>query len=255
MKATRIAAHETSFDNNGIDSAGRKHSLLEHSIVIPGGNQTLEYVGAELRDGDESFFYHEKSPKDQIVLHQTAGYLKGDIAALTKKNNHVSVPFVIGRNGTVYNLFHSGYWSYHLGRGAVGGNTTRSKSSIAIELSNIGPLKLKPRGLYNVYGGLYCGVEEKEFYTKLKEPYRGYQYFATLTAEQYSSLRIVLRYLTARYRIPGKFLPESSRYETRDSVKKFRGIVSHVNYRRTGKWDIGPAFKWSKLVGADNRLK
>ena len=37
-------------------------------------------------------------------------------------------------------------------------------------------------------------------------------------------------------------------YETTPDVLKFSGIVSHVNYRNEGKWDIGPAFDWNQLI-------
>jgi hypothetical protein len=43
-------------------------------------------------------------------------------------------------------------------------------------------------------------------------------------------------------------LPEPKRYTATDEVLNFRGIVSHVNYRDTGKWDIGPAFDWNKVI-------
>jgi N-acetylmuramoyl-L-alanine amidase len=29
---------------------------------------------------------------------------------------------------------------------------------------------------------------------------------------------------------------------------KFRGIVSHINYRESGKWDIGHAFDWNRVI-------
>ena len=73
-------------------------------------------------------FFREAVKKDQIVLHYTIGYLPGDIATLSQSNKHLSVPFVIGRNGNIYNLFPSKYWAYHLGRGAIGGNKTRSSA-------------------------------------------------------------------------------------------------------------------------------
>ena len=38
--------------------------------------------------------------------------------------------------------------------------------------------------------------------------------------------------------------------EVIDDIANFRGVTSHVNYRPTGKWDIGPAFDWERLIKA-----
>ena len=248
MRATKIPDHEERFDSTGKNSSGIKHSLIKKSIQIPGQDEFMEYVDAGLSNGDESYYYKTRYDKDQIVLHYTAGYLRGDMAALSKHDYHVSVPFVIGRNGTIYNLFPSFYWSYHLGRGAIGGNSVRSKKSIGIEISNIGPLKLDGNKLRTYYDSIYCDDNEEEFYNK--EPYRDYEYFATFTDEQYTSLIILLKYLTARYKIPAKFLSIAKRYEAGTFVTDFKGIVTHVNYRRTGKTDIGPSFDWDRIINS-----
>ncbi len=77
----------------------------------------------------------------------------------------------------------------------------------------------------------------------------GWDYFGAFTDAQYDSTIVLLRYLTARYGIPRAFLPTDARYETKTDHAGFRGIVSHVNYRKTGKTDIGPAFDWDRVIG------
>ena len=129
MRVEKISDHEKDFDQNGIDGDGKAFRLTPSSIAIPNENSNMDYVLAKPKNGDESYYYADAQEKDQIVLHYTMGYLKGDFAQLTRSDNHVSVAFVIGRNGTIYNLFASRFWSYHLGRGAVGGNATRSKKT------------------------------------------------------------------------------------------------------------------------------
>jgi N-acetylmuramoyl-L-alanine amidase len=177
------------------------------------------------------------------------GSLKGDIATLT--TNHVSVPFVIARNGIIYNLFASKYWSYHLGAGAVGGNTAMSKESIGIELSNIGPLKRINGNLVTTYADtdVYCKLDEHQYYSTVNPGYRGYQYFAKFTQVQYNALSLLIRFLCARYNIPKIFQLEADRYEimTADGFRSFSGVVSHVSCRRD-KTDIGPAFDWDRIV-------
>jgi len=177
------------------------------------------------------------------------GYLKGDIATLTK--GHVSVPFVIGRNGKIYNLFASKYWSYHLGPGAVGGNTLMSKACIGIELSNIGPLKKIGNNLVTTYNDndIYCSINDTQFYTRLTTKYRGYEYYAKFTENQYASLVKLLKFLCAKYNLPKAYINSADRYNTLTDSQfvGFTGIASHVNCRKD-KTDIGPAFDWDRLI-------
>jgi len=248
MRVENIADHENEFDQNGTDSDGKVFRLTPLSILIPGDSSSMNYVLTKPVSGDESYYYSEIITKDQIVLHYTMGYLKGDIGQLTRNNNHVSVPFVIGRNGTIYNLFSSKYWSYHLGPGAAGGNKERSKRTIGIELSNIGPLRSQGNSLSSSYNSsdIYCDRAQTEYFQQAS--YRDFDFYATLTDAQYEAVIILLRYLTGTYGIERKILPESERYETSEDVTAFGGIVSHVNYRATGKTDIGPAFDWQRVI-------
>ncbi len=62
------------------------------------------------------------------------------------------------------------------------------------------------------------------------------------------SLIILLRFLTNKFNIPRQFLPEDKRFVTTNDVLQFKGIVSHINYRTSGKWDIGPAFDWAGMI-------
>ncbi|HEU4558142.1 MAG TPA: N-acetylmuramoyl-L-alanine amidase [Longimicrobium sp.] len=252
MLYSKIPAHEADFRAKGIDSDGKQFKLTPAKVDIPGTTQQLEVVTANLANGDKSFYYAEAAAKERIVVHFTAGYLKGDMAALTRKDNHVSTPFVVARDGTIYQLFSSKYWSYHLGKGAQGGNEAMSKSSIAIEMSNVAYLREKDGKLVDPYGAEYCSPADTSAYQKLDKAYRGYTAFATFTDAQYNSLISMLRYLTATYKIPVAFLPEEKRYDVYADVAKFKGITTHVNYQPQsyGKWDIGPAFDWKRVIAA-----
>lgn len=252
MHYSKIPAYEADFRAKGVDSDGKKFKLAPTSVQIPGTADSFEVVTANLANGDQSFFYPKAVDKQRIVVHFTAGYLKGDMAALTRKDNHVSVPFVVARDGTIYQLFSSKYWSYHLGKGAKGGNEAMSKSAVAIELSNVAYLREKDGTLVDPYGALYCKPTETEAFQQLGKAYRGYTRFATHTDAQYTSLINLLRYLTATYDIPAAFLPEDKRYDVYADVAKFRGITTHVNYQPEsyGKWDLGPAFDWTRVEAA-----
>lgn len=251
MLVDKIKERETRFDRNSRDSSGKVHTLKKSSIIIPGTNEKMPFVRVSPKNGEGTYYYKQAQQKQQIVLHFTMGYLHGDVATLTQPNHHVSVPFLIGRNGKIYNLFSSRYWSYHLGPGAMGGNRVQSRKTIAIELCNIGPLKQQDNAIITSYSkpgkpDKYCNVSQKRYYQQ--QAFRKYDYYATFTSAQYKALVLLLRYLTASYKIPRKFLPTSRRYVAHERVVNFKGIVSHVNYRKTGKVDIGPAFDWPRVI-------
>ena len=239
---------------------GRRFTFKQSRLPMPDNNsQYLNVTSCKPADGYSGYYEAQKVKKERIVLHFTVGNLKSDIDILTRprpgyKQYRCSVPFVIARDGTIYQLFGSEYWAYHLGSGTIGGNEAASKKSIAIEMSNYGPLILVGNNLETVYSrkngkvDVYCTLQDKHKYIKLPTPFKGYQYFATFTDAQYQSLATLLRFLTAKHNIPRKFLGESVRYSANSATAGFRGIVSHLNFRATGKWDIGPAFEWDKLI-------
>ena len=253
MKAASILNHESTFQSSGLDSFGKKFILTDGTFPIKGTAETINIMDCARENGDKSFFYPEETVKRKIAIHFTMGYLKGDIGTLTQQ--HVSVPFVIGRNGVIYNLFASKYWSYHLGQTAIGGNTPMSKECVGIEISNIGPLKLIGNNLVTTYADtdVYCTTAETQYYTRLAAKYRGYEYFASYTTAQYEAISKLIKFLCAKYAIPKNFLSESERYEimTDAGFKSFTGIVTHVNCR-TDKVDIGPAFDWGKVISLVN---
>jgi N-acetyl-anhydromuramyl-L-alanine amidase AmpD len=239
-----IKDYEAQFDSTLTDSDGVKYDV-EEVTSFPFPLKILKPQGVT------DFFYPEEQKKTAVVLHFTVGYLTGDLGTLIEQSSHISVPFVIGRNGTVYQLFNAKYWAYHLGRGTVGGNSNGSKRSIAIELSNIGPLERHDGELRTIYDSKYCTIAEKDFYTKLDSAYRKYTYYSTFTEEQYDSLSKLISYLCSKHNIPREFLPIEERFSLFSDAAEaqaFKGICSHVNFRAYGKVDIGPAFEWDKIT-------
>ncbi len=143
MHFTNVEKKEQLYRKNKVSH----FTLRPFSFPIPDSEETLEGFVCRPSAGYTSYYYGDKIPKDQIVLHHTAGNLQGDLGALTKKNWHVSVAFLIARDGTIYQLHPADRWSHHLGPDALGGNKKRSSRSIGIELSNYGWLDKKGKGL------------------------------------------------------------------------------------------------------------
>jgi N-acetyl-anhydromuramyl-L-alanine amidase AmpD len=258
MRSTAIRLLEETFLRTGNNG---EYGLQKIAIPVPGEPLTLE--GFLCTPQHRTGYYHDVAhPKQRIVIHYTAGSLRSDLETLTTQNRHVSVPFVIARDGTIYQLFSSRFWSGHIGKGVGNTNTgnAQDKCTIGIELSNYGWLTEREGALETCYSrqknrngvpgpaDVYCSLTETDAYQKLDTPFRQQAYYATYTAAQYQRLIILLRYLTAKFDIPRAFLPESLRFQTTDAVLNFKGIVSHVNYRSDGKWDIGPAFDWDNVI-------
>jgi N-acetyl-anhydromuramyl-L-alanine amidase AmpD len=233
--------------------------LTPFSLQVP--NEQLILKGQLYKPDRNNYFYPDAHAKERIVLHFTAGNLRSDMQSLTTQGRHVSVPFVIARDGTIYQLFPSANWSGHLGAGLgnQGTNNAQDKVTIGIELSNYAYLVPRDGNLETIYSRApqngkpgpideYCSLSNTAAYLKIDKPFREQSYYASYTPEQIESTIILLRYLTAKYNIPRQFLPEDKRYSTTNDVLTFKGIVSHINYRPSGKWDIGPAFDWETLI-------
>ncbi|MEZ4886441.1 MAG: N-acetylmuramoyl-L-alanine amidase [Chitinophagales bacterium] len=260
-KYDKTAQWEKDFHDTQIAS-GRKFLHKKIAVPVPGEDKIMEVVRCTPANGYTGYYEAEVVDKKQIVMHFTVGNIKSDVDVLTRPRRgyskyRESVPFVLGRDGTIYQLFSSSYWSHHLGKGTIGGNEEMSKQSIAIEISNYGPLLPRNGKLETVYSrtktnpnyvDVYCSMEDSTKYIKLDKPYKGYQYYANFTHQQYETLIVLLRYLTATYDIPREFLPEDIRFDATEKNTTFKGVLTHLNYRATGKWDIGPAFDWERVI-------
>ncbi len=236
--------------------------LTPFNIKVPGdiGSSIRGYIVVR-KDQQTNYYYREEFPKEKIVLNYTTGNLKSDTETLTQPNSYSSVPFIIGRDGTVYRLFNSNYWSSFLGKGILGGNVEQSKKSIGIELSNYGPLVERNGYLETIYSRvpnqrygkaspaeIYCSLTDTSAYIHLDTPFKGHAYFASFSDAQYESLIKLLRYLTYTYQIPREFLNENIRYSSNLRTVSFKGIVSHINFQALGTSDIGPAFDWDRVI-------
>ena len=247
MIFSNLPALEERFRKTG---NGGEYVLRPFAVPVP--NESLTLNGLLCTAAHRSGYYHDTVyQKERIVLHFTAGVLSGDMSMLTRQDYHVSVPFVIARDGTIYQLYSSRFWSGNLGGDALGNaGNAQDKRTIGIELSNFGPMDLSSDTLRMTYGdrSAYCTLAQTDSYQKLPVPFRGKSYYATHTDAQYDSLIVLLRYLTAQYAIPRQFFPEPKRYLTTPDVLTFKGVVSHINYRKDGKWDLGPAFNWARVM-------
>jgi len=241
-----IKTRESQFKIDKKDSEGKIFTFTQETLQAGGNSVAVTSISTTT---STDYYSTAEATKTLIVLHYTAGQLVGDIGTLTKNGNHVSVAYVIARDGTIYRLFDDKYWSYHLGPGTVGGNETNSKRSIGIEISNFGWVTKDGTKFMTYSNSHYCDVADEHGYVELDADYRGKRYFASFTGEQYTSIRLLLKYLTAKYNIPYRFIDDDRRHETFASAgdaTQYQGIACHTNFR-SDKWDLSPAFDWKKI--------
>ena len=132
-----------------------------------------------------------KTKKTGIVIHGTGGStVDGCIASFDP--NAVSVPFIIDRDGKIYQLYDEAYDHYHAGSKF----RALSRKTIGIELVNWNHLIKKSDGYYSWVNKRIDN--DDVINTNL---WRGYIAFQKVTEEQHKSLCELLKYLCEKYGI------------------------------------------------------
>lgn len=205
-------------------------------------------------------YYHEKVKKTTITLHHTAGSHRPDYTIngwekdKDKAGNilKVATAYVIGGrsttgnddtwDGIVVEAFPPDCWAHHLGL-KHRNNLMLNRCSIAIELTNYGPLKLGKDGQF--YNYVNKPVFES-MVVKLEQPFRGFQYYHAYTEAQIQNLRKLMLELANIHSIDLRagiqpFLKQgASGFEINQAaLKGLPGVWSHTNMR-SDKFDISP---------------
>lgn len=245
MIPTEIKKTEDEFISK-LTANGVKYTLKETLDI---GNNIKIY---SIRPDYDTYYYQTKTTKKSICLHFTVGHIKSDISSLSAKGNHVSVSYVVDRSGRIYELFPDTYWSYHLGGNAVGKNEVMSKQSIGIEISNYGPLTLSGENLLDAYNKVYCKLSESEYY--YKHPYKGHDYYASMTDIQTEAVAALVKYLGRKHNIPMNFMENDEPFASGEKAVAFKGVFYHTNVRKDKfDWPFGPALK-GIIAACNNEL-
>ncbi len=205
-------------------------------------------------------YYAKPYAKKAIVLHHTNGWtvVKGtrDRPSMNHFNwwksteVHVSTAFSIDYKGNIYQHFDPAHWAYHLGIG--GAKKFLDQQSIGIELANEGYMKKKNDKFYWYSGPTAIGYnrpDDEPFY--IKDGWRGYNWYAPYSNEQYDSTLWLVKYLCDEYGIKKNIIPDNE-YHPEILDGNFEGVYNHSNVRdypsKKNKWDLSPAFPLKKLA-------
>lgn len=183
--------------------------------------------------------------KTSICLHYTAGWNVEGAYETLKKIDKIAVHFIVGTDGKVYGTLPVDKWGYHLG--IKGSQGYLDRTSISIEIVNIGTLTEKGNDLYCWTGKKYCSKTETDKFVDYKTNWRGYRYFASFPDVQLAKVAHLCGYLTKRYDIPPIIVNAPLVYQEFNKIKDFQGIFTHCTVRSNDKWDVGPAFDFKEF--------
>jgi len=185
-------------------------------------------------------YYQGVYNKNYIFLHHTAGgSAASSIAHWASDPAHIATPYVIDRDGTIYECFDPKYWAYNLG---VKGMTSLEKATIGIEIACYGALTNK-NGKWVTYTNREISPEKL---VTLDKEFRGFKVWEAYTPAQITSLTALLPYLLDRFKIKMQ-ADRTNFWEYRNPVTLPSGIWSHTTVRKD-KIDIFPQKEIVDLV-------
>ena len=181
-------------------------------------------------------YFKQEMPKKILVIHHTvsgAG-IEGDVNWWKTTPERVGTPYIIARDGQIYQLFEDKFWIHHLGVkqfmlnqfGSKVSNDRLNQLSIGIELDNWGGLVKKNGKWFNYSGGEVKAENVQEY----PNGYRGYFAFEKYSKTQIDSLKKLLSSLALKYQIPTGY--NSNIFEFNgNALKGTHGIWSHTSFR------------------------
>jgi len=225
----------------------------------------------------KGLYYEEKTPKNKIILHHTAGYdlysaeqwLRiSSSKAWREGKYYIGVHYWIGRDGTILQSIPEENWAWNTGTGI----DRLDKACIAIEIDNLGYAIKNGNYLKDIYNNSFlikndeidkATVElrrdkKSTFFTfkKLEKAWRNYMWYEEYSEEAINALinlvaDILKRHPTIERKIyPFEFFfPEDVTTYERSRFLSFSGIITHCQLLgKNQKWDLSPVFPYERFV-------
>ena len=207
---------------------------------------------------NEGKYYQEVTPKSIIVLHHTESRedLRTDLETFANDPLRITPNIIILRDGTAHQLFSSSYWSHHIGldkriikelgiEDFNSRNDTLEKSSISIELDNLGRLeKLDTNRYRTVQGGIK--TIDDSLVVEYSKPFKGFTHYESYTDEQLNTLGELLLYFNQQLDIKIKFKEDMFNFNM-DALKGKKGLWTHGSFIQE-KSDLHPDTKLVELL-------
>jgi hypothetical protein len=194
-------------------------------------------------------YFHNGSKKTGIALHHTVGGTASSTLNWWNTDEQmVGTPYLVGRDGTIYEVFDLQGWAWQFGLNWSGDEKIKfEKRFIGIEIASEG-------GLLESGGNLYCFDRISDKTKKNKDEafdygkdYRGYRYFDKYEPAQIDSVIELVNHLCKTFNIPKK-LPENYLEFYGKKLINFQGIIGHAMVR-ADKSDPAPDIGfWQKII-------
>lgn len=183
-------------------------------------------------------YFQTAHSKKYIFLHHTAGgSAASSVSHWASNKDRIATPYLIDRDGTIYECYDPKYWAYHLGAGIK----SLEQESIGIEICSYGQLVPNMAGDLLTYTKRVIPKEKSA-----KMTFRGFDYWEAYTPEQISALGLLLPYLVDRFKIT--LQPDRKNFwEYQKPATLPPGIWSHTTVRKD-KLDIFPQKELVDLV-------
>ena len=195
-------------------------------------------------------YVNEKSKKTQVVLHLTAGSSRPDyvVSGWEADATRVGTHYIVGGmgsngdaawDGVVVQAVPEENYLFHLGlKGALFDNGLHDRSSIGIEICNWIQLTKSVDGKFLNYVNREVPASQV---TSLAKPYRGYQYYHSITEAQLVSVKQLIQAVCKTH---GIVLEKGKTYQDVDFAydpvrAATQQITFHSSYR-ADKTDMAP---------------
>ena len=198
-------------------------------------------------------WYKEKTEKKWVVWHGTSGRTSMTPAngkpgkattSIDSWNNdqlHVGAPWLVDRDGTIYQTFDDNEWIYHLGLKGTEGFYDRA--SVAIEFANELGLNLDGDKLhafgYNTPNTLYTG----DYFI---QQWRDHEYWARLEEIQIDAGIELTLDICSRFGIKPRFFCPSTVYSHPKCFKE-SSIICHSNCRKDKEDILLEEWVWDRI--------
>ncbi len=200
-------------------------------------------IDRSLRLPDDQYVM-EETPKSAVYLHHTVGgSARSTFNWWLDDPRRIATPYIIARDGTIYEVFDPKYWAWHLGIK----DSNEERRTIGIELASEGGLIRRGQYLYAFDGAkrLYHLVNDEGKYYDHGTKYRGYRYFDAYDDAQFESLWKLCIVLSVDFEIERRTPADHFNTDLR-KWHGFEGFLSHVHVR-TDKNDVHPGFNWNEF--------
>jgi N-acetyl-anhydromuramyl-L-alanine amidase AmpD len=185
----------------------------------------------------------QKHKKHCVFLHHTAGTTAmGAWAWWNQTPDRVGTPYLIDRDGTIFECFDPSMWAFHLG--IRGDDDSQEMNSVGIEIVAAGALKGPNNNTFyplfpNLAGARVIPADD---ICELKKPWINGKFYHRYTDEQIVSLCQLLGHIKATFKdmtYPKSFSERELSYNAKVIADDYKGIYGH-NSVRADKDDIFP---------------